>query len=112
FKRSTLSCSDPSKAEAVFMTSGTTNPAMRGKHYHRSLQLYNASMLAAFQQYIMGSNESLNRMKTIVLFPTKQQLPNSSLAHYLHLAMEHCGSEDSSYAVNEQGVDVEKLARL
>ena len=111
FKRSTLSCTDSSKAEAIFMTSGTSNPEMRGKHYHPSLRLYDASMLAAFQQHIMGGNE-LEVIKMIVLFPTKQQLPHSSLAHYLHLAVQYFGTDDSSYAVNEQGVDVERVVKL
>src|SRR5690606_30927687 len=109
FKSSTLSCTEPQKAEAVFMTSGTTSPAQRGKHYHASLRLYNASMLAAFKHYML---ESGSKQSMVLLFPDKQQLPNSSLAHYLHLAKENFGSPHSAYAMNKYGIDPEKAISL
>ncbi|GAA3326234.1 hypothetical protein GCM10020331_061310 [Ectobacillus funiculus] len=36
-------------------------------------------------------------------------MPNSSLAHYLSLAVQHFGTEDSHYLINHDGVDIERF---
>jgi hypothetical protein len=49
------------------------------------------------------------RLRMGILFPSEQEMPNSSLAHYLALAVEKFGTADSLYAVGLQGMDVEPL---
>src|SRR3954454_19193831 len=105
FKEVALSCTDPEAAEAVFMTSGTTK-GIRGKHYHPTLQIYDRSMIVNFKQRFMKETE---KIRMGVLFPTKRELPNSSLAHYLALGVQEFGTEDSCYLLNENGLDMEKV---
>ncbi|MBO1513732.1 LuxE/PaaK family acyltransferase [Metabacillus bambusae] len=105
FKDLTLSCEDPEKSEDIFMTSGTTK-GVRGKHYHPTLQVYDNSMLINFKARFMNGNE---RLRTGILFPTEAEMPNSSLSHYLALAFKHCGTSESRYFVNNEGLQVEQL---
>ncbi len=105
FKEVPLSCINPQEAEAIFMTSGTTK-GVRGKHYHPTLRIYDLSMTVNFKRRFMKDTESI-RMG--VLFPTEQELPNSSLAHFLALAMSEFGTEGSSYLLNENGLAVDRL---
>ena len=46
FKELTLACEPPETAAAVFMTSGSTDPARRGRNHHPHLHLYDASLRA------------------------------------------------------------------
>ena len=105
FKELTLSCEDPENTEDVFMTSGTTK-GIRGKHYHPTLEVYNQSMLKNFKDRFMEGHEQI---KMGILFPTEEEMPNSSLSHYLALAFKEFGTSDSQYFVNDQGLQVEDL---
>ncbi|WP_338452456.1 long-chain fatty acid--CoA ligase [Niallia oryzisoli] len=105
FKEVPLSSTDPEAAEAVFMTSGTTK-GIRGKHYHPTLEIYDLSMTVNFKKRFMKETENI-RMG--VLFPTEKELPNSSLAHYLALAVQEFGTEDSHYLLTESGLDLDRL---
>jgi hypothetical protein len=109
FKEATLACSPLEDAEAVFLTSGTTNPEKRGKNIHRDLETYNLSMRSYFKECIMPDTD---RMKMIILFPPKEEMPNSSLAHYLDLAKKEFGTADSEYVVSQSGFQTEKLTKL
>ncbi|WP_431308948.1 long-chain fatty acid--CoA ligase [Halalkalibacter lacteus] len=106
FKLTTLSCHPVDGTEALFMTSGTTNPEKRGRNYHRDLDIYDLSMKTFFKASIMPD---LEKVKMFVLFPTEEVMPNSSLAHYLHIAKKTFGTEDSLYAFNTDEFQVEKL---
>ena len=44
-----------------------------------------------------------------ILFPTEKDLQNSSLAHYLGLAVKVLDTEESHYPVNGQGIDTNRL---
>ena len=106
FKDLTLSCVAPERCERIFMTSGTTRGEVKGRHYHPNLEVYDASMRRNFAQSFMQGTEHL-RMG--VLFPTPLAMPNSSLAHYLDLALRHFGTPESENFMGEQGVDVPRL---
>lgn len=105
FKELTLSCEDPENAEDVFMTSGTTK-GIRGKHYHPTLEVYNESMLKNFKERFMKEH---NQIKMGILFPTEEDMPNSSLSHYLALAYKEYGTTDSQYFVNDRGLQTDAL---
>lgn len=101
FKELTLSCCAPEDAARVFMTSGTTLGGVRGKSYHANLTVYDASMISSFKQYFMPDRD---RIDMSILFPTEGVMPNSSLAHYLALALAHFGAGDSGYAMQGDGI--------
>ncbi|MBM7691671.1 phenylacetate-coenzyme A ligase PaaK-like adenylate-forming protein [Peribacillus deserti] len=53
FKHLTLSCEPIEEAEAVFMTSGTTNPEAKGKNYHKVLTVWDESMKRPIKQFVL-----------------------------------------------------------
>lgn len=106
FKELTLSCVPAGDTERTFMTSGTTQGDVKGRHYHPTLSVYDASMTTNFRHRFMRSSE---RLRMGILFPTETQLPNSSLAHYLALAVRDFGTPDSHYLLTQQGLDRVRL---
>ena len=106
YKDLCLSCCNPKSVKRTFMTSGTTKDGLRGQCRHPTLSVYDASMIAAFRQYFM---EEHDRLRMGILFPTEQAMPNSSLAHYLALALKEFGSEGSRYLLSNDGIDWKEL---
>jgi hypothetical protein len=102
FKTLDLSCSPIAEAKAIFMTSGTTLGGVRGKSYHPTLDVYDASMHRNFRDRFMGNYE---RIKMGILFPTPSLMPNSSLAHYLDLAVRDFGLRESRHLVDANGIE-------
>jgi hypothetical protein len=70
------------------------------------MAVYDASMLGNFAQHVMQGDAKL-RMG--ILFPDEVLMPNSSLAHYLALALEHFGTPDSAYYLDNQGLRIDAL---
>ncbi len=106
FKAMELRSEPPSPAERVFMTSGTTGRAARGRHFHPQLDVYDLSMKRYFSRRFM---QGLERMPMGILFPDEQAMPNSSLAHYLALARSEFGSAGSRYYLSPEGLDMPAL---
>ena len=106
FKDATLSCVPTDQCERVFMTSGTTRGDVRGRHFHPALAVYDDSMQRGFQQFFMPSTD---RMPMLVLFPTEAMMPNSSLAHYLALAVHAFGDVNSAYGIDEDGLNLDQV---
>ncbi|MDB5900313.1 MAG: long-chain fatty acid--CoA ligase [Ramlibacter sp.] len=103
FKEVTLSCAPADRAERVFMTSGTTRGEIKGRHFHPTLAVYDGSMTRNFgQRFTQGSAP----LRMGILFPHEREMPNSSLAHYLALAVQHFGTEDSGWYVGANGMDL------
>ena len=109
FKELTLSCIPPEQAEAVWMSSGTTNAERRSKHYLARLEIYNASMLANFAAHVLPDAA---RLPMLVLNPPRTALPHSSLAHYLHLVLETFGAPGSDFFLGQHGLQLERLRRV
>ena len=106
FKDLTLSCVPTDQCERVFMTSGTTRGDVRGRHYHPALAVYDDSMQRGFQQFFMREH---TRLPMLVLFPTETMMPNSSLAHYLALALRTFGAEGSLEGMDENGLKLDAV---
>lgn len=106
FKELTLSCCAPEDAERVFMTSGTTRDGVRGKSHHPNLAVYDTSMTTYFKHRFMREHD---RIDMGILFPDETEMPNSSLAHYLALAKQHFGTDDSHYLLRDDGMDFNLL---
>lgn len=106
FKDLTLSCFPPEHCERVFMTSGTTRADTKGRHYHPHLGVYDVSMQLHFAQRFMRGEK---RLRMGILFPTEAMMPNSSLAHYLALAIDTFGAHDSQYFIGPNGMDTDAL---
>lgn len=109
FKEVTLSCAPADGAQRVFMTSGTTRGDVKGRHYHPTLAVYDASMTRNFGQRFM---QGAPRLPMAILFPSEREMPNSSLAHYLALAVEQFGAPGSDWYVTLQGMRTERLCAM
>lgn len=108
FKELELRSQPPSASERVFMTSGTTRSEVRGRHFHPTLAVYDASMTRNFARRFM---RGVARMRMGVLFPAEDAMPNSSLAHYLALAASEFGTTESRCFVTAQGMDTDGVLR-
>lgn len=106
FKALTLSCIPADQAERTFMTSGTTQKEIKGQHHHPTLAVYDASMIRNFRARFMSGHK---RIRMGILFPDESLLPNSSLAHYLALAVREFGTEASHYLLTQQGLDTVRV---
>jgi hypothetical protein len=106
FKEVTLSCAPADSAERVFMTSGTTRGEVKGRHYHPTIAVWDASFSGNFARRFM---RGAGRLPMAILFPDEREMPNSSLAHYLAMAVRQFGTQDSRYFVGLQGMDTEGL---
>lgn len=107
FKELTLSSEPIEDAEAVFMTSGTTDPNAKGRNYHPSLTVWDASMTASFKQFVLPDRD---RMTIFVLSPAEDINQNSSLSRYLSNAVHLFGSDQSQFFFHESGLDLEGVA--
>lgn len=101
FKELPLSCINPEEAERVFMTSGTTK-GVKGKHYHPSMTIWDYSMTSNFKNRFMKDDEQI---KMGILFPSEEEMPNSSLARYLNLAFLEFGTDESKYLLGKDGIE-------
>ncbi|MCY8232495.1 CoF synthetase [Priestia endophytica] len=106
YKELTLSCEPIEEAEAVFMTSGTTNPEAKGKNYHPDLTIWDASMKGPFKQFVMPDYE---KMTIFILSPAEDLNQNSSLSRYLSNAVSYFGTENSEFFFSEEGLNFERL---
>ena len=108
FKELELRSEPASATDRVFMTSGTTRSEVRGRHFHPTLAVYDASMTRNFSRRFMQGRP---RIRMGILFPGEDVMPNSSLAHYLGLAASEFGTRDSRCFVTEQGLDTDGILR-
>jgi hypothetical protein len=106
FKEVTLSCTPAEGAERVFMTSGTTRGDVKGRHYHPTIAVWDASFDGNFARRFMPGAP---RLPMAILFPHEREMFNSSLAHYLTRAVQQFGTDASAWFVGLQGMDVDGL---
>ncbi|MGQ9729171.1 MAG: LuxE/PaaK family acyltransferase [Candidatus Fervidibacter sp.] len=89
FKVLDLACEPIEKAEAVFLSSGTTqSEKARSKHFVFNLRLYETSVLNWFEPHLLPEREP---MPIAILFPPPEELPNSSLGHMLASILKRWG---------------------
>ena len=107
FKEAQLVCGDAKESEFVFRTSGTSQGTeRRGAHYVRDLAPYKAAALANFQTHLLPDG---NHMKMLVLGPTRDLAPDSSLTWMLELVREEYGTRDSAFFVDDEGLRIDAL---
>jgi hypothetical protein len=100
-------------AERVFVTSGTTiGPAERGRHFIPNLEIYRASALGHLAPMVFPDRAGPDRAGTetgismLVLHPTADLMPESSLAQMLSWCVEEFGDGRTLCAADRAGVDV------
>ena len=94
FKVARLSVVDPERATRTFLTSGTTLGA-RGAHHFGTLALYDAAIEPMFKRAMLPDRDVID---TLVLAPTSQAMPESSLSYMLDRITTRHGSSRSRFA--------------
>jgi Acyl-protein synthetase, LuxE len=105
FKEFVLTCFPAEEAVAEFHTSGTTR-AKAGKHFFKTLELYEAAIRRNFATYLLSDDA---RLPMFVLTPSPQEAPHSSLSHMMGVVMKEFGAPESDFYISHDGLLVEKL---
>lgn len=92
------SCLADDQVQHTFMTSGTTGE-VRGRHHFRDTQLYDTSILTAWQQ--LGLPQPT---KLFILTPPPEQAPHSSLSHMME-TMRQAYCPDACYLIDKDKLD-------
>lgn len=79
FKEAALTTFPPADAELEFHTSGTT-ASESGRHYMETAKLYDASLLAGFDRFMLPDHIQLRYLN---LVPNPAQRPHSSLGYMM-----------------------------
>ncbi len=108
FKELTLACEPPESAAAVFMTSGSTDPARRGRNFHPHLRLYDASLRVNFKANFLPDRDAI---RMLVLNPRPEDQPHSSLAYFLGRLVDFFGTSDSELLIGDRGIDLDGVTR-
>src|SRR5258706_11702578 len=105
FKDFALTCFPVEQAVAEFHTSGTTRE-QSGKHFLATLELYHAAIGPNFAAHLLHDHV---RLPMMILMPSPEELPHSSLSHMMGAVMQEFGADDSAYYVEGGQLLIEKL---
>jgi len=101
FKDATLTTFDPAGSELIFHTSGTTARAA-GKHYIERAALYDASLLAGFDRFMLADDA---RLRYLNLVPNPRDVPHSSLGYMMGHVGVLRGDGKAAYFLAGDGID-------
>ncbi len=107
FKDFPLTCFPKVQAVAEFHTSGTTRDTT-GKHFLPTLELYHAAIGLNFTAHLLPD---FARLPMMILTPSPEEAPHSSLSHMMGMVMREFGADDSAYYIEGGQLQLEKLVR-
>jgi Acyl-protein synthetase, LuxE len=105
FKEETLVTFNPHGAAAVFETSGTTR-GEGGRHYMETTRLYDASLLASFQTFMLPDHAPL---RYVNLVPNPAENPHSSLGYMMAKVSDEFGDGHTAWFISNGLLDVEGI---
>ncbi len=106
FKELVLTSFAPAHACKVFRTSGTSTRA-RGALHLDTLALYEASLLPSFRRFLLPDLSQGARARILVLAPSPEEAPDSSLSHMFGVALRLLGDSGSGFVVKGGELDLE-----
>jgi phenylacetate-coenzyme A ligase PaaK-like adenylate-forming protein len=107
FKDFALTCFPVEEAVAEFHTSGTTREKA-GKHYLRTLELYEAAIRPNFAAHLLPDG---TRLPMIILMASPREAPHSSLSHMMGIVAREFGAKNSAFYVEDGLLHVERVVR-
>jgi hypothetical protein len=129
FKHFALTCFPIEKAAAEFHTSGTT-AEKAGKHYFKTLKLYEAAIRPNFATHLLpeiverasrpfisrhtlinGQDARSTLLPMLSLTPSPDEAPHSSLAHMMGVVVKKFGATGSGFYVERGALCVERVTR-
>jgi len=102
FKDATLATFDVARAELEFHTSGTTADRV-GKHFVERAELYDASLAAGFDRFMLADRPKLRFLN---LVPNPRHNKRSSLGYMVGHVSLLCGDGRAAYFVEDDAIDV------
>ncbi len=107
FKELRIACFDPSATRHVFRTSGTST-AHRGALHLDTLALYEASLVPSFERFLLPELAGRpGRARIVVLAPSANTAPDSSLSHMFQVMVERRGDGASGFFMGGDALDVD-----
>jgi hypothetical protein len=103
FKEAALCTFDPTQAELVFETSGTTQ-GLGGKHYMENSTLYDAALLAGFRDAML--RDAPQRLRYLLLVANHDERPQSSLGYMMHRVADFYGDGNERWYLSGDTIDV------
>lgn len=100
FKELELTSLVPDERTSVFHSSGTTEQKP-SRHFHcaESLEIYETSLWAWFNQNVFGNSKlKIQNSKLICLTPPPKLAPHSSLVHMFEIVRQKIGASESVFA--------------
>ena len=98
----------PEERAVVYRTTGTTRgPALRGEVHLPDTKLYDASLLPNFEGRLLPDGA---RLPMLIVGPTAELFPHSSLGHMFSAVRDQFGSAGSGAYWSANGVEGEKFA--
>jgi len=107
FKDATLATFDAARAQAELHTSGTT-AERAGKHYVERLTLYDRSLIAGFDRFMLSDRAKLRYLN---LVPNPRYRPHSSLGYMMGNVSVLRGDGKAAYFLDGDDVDVTGFVR-
>jgi hypothetical protein len=107
FKETPLCCFPAGKAKKVFWTSGTTQ-RRPGRHYLENLSLYEKSSWINFLAHFQVKTYA---MPVLILTPSTQEMPHSSLCHMFHMIHHKIGTEKNPFYMHQGKILARELAQ-
>jgi acyl-CoA synthetase (AMP-forming)/AMP-acid ligase II len=108
FKELALTSFPLERAVHSFRTSGTTMSA-RGALHLDTLELYEASLLPSFRRHVLPDLGADARADFLVLAPSPDELPDSSLSHMFGEVLRALGTPESAFAVCHSAAEWERV---
>ncbi|MBC5809844.1 MAG: long-chain fatty acid--CoA ligase [Candidatus Eremiobacteraeota bacterium] len=107
FKNAVLATFDPVATELEFHTSGTTHEHA-GRHFVQRATLYDASLLASFDRFMLADRPKLRFLN---LVPNPRFKKHSSLGYMMGHVSVLRGDGKTEYFLDDDRVDAEGFAR-
>jgi hypothetical protein len=108
FKEVALRSFPAERTVHTFRTSGTST-SVRGALHLDTLELYEASLLPSFRRFVLPDLAAGQRARLLVLAPSAQEAPDSSLSHMFSVAARELGTPDSAFYVAGGELRAERL---
>ena len=110
FKEVALRSFDASATVRTFRTSGTSSAGReRGALPLDTLALYDASLVPSFERGCLPDLPRSTRVRLIVLAPSADELPDSSLSYMFDAMLRRRGDTGSGFFVKGDALDHERL---
>jgi hypothetical protein len=108
FKELELRSFPPERSAHVFRTSGTSTSA-RGALHLDTLEIYEASLLPSFARHLLPDLPRGERASILVLAPSPDEAPDSSLSHMFGVLLRELGTPESGWFLRRGELATDEL---